>query len=429
MWERVAWIAATATLVWGQTLELSPSDGEPLFATAGERLRLTVRVRGQELLGAGCRLYYDPPAVVWFAGWSSADFTATQTVVVSGRDTLGQWVDVAVFAAAARRDSLSLVRLEFVVSPEAPHGGIVQFRAVRGWALRGDSLVQLGAATLALPVHGYVEVWPGDANNDGTVDVQDVATIGFYAYRGAAGYRRTPASVEWVPQRARAWAEPAATYADCDGNGVVSVRDIAVVLQNYGASRSGALVLGQEHVEAQPGCERCMWQGYVPPEAAVVVGVCVPCTGSWVTGVEYPATVGMPLHVTDSLCAFGFAVSGAGILRLCGEGELCEVQVEYRTHSGEWHPVEPSAISAVPAEELAPLRLGISGRQLWLEGDRQAPGWLRLYSLLGQELVRIPVPPGSGRWWTPLPQWAAGPYVAAYQTAQGVRNLKVVVPE
>ncbi|GBD07057.1 hypothetical protein HRbin21_00871 [bacterium HR21] len=428
MWRQGIWVVVASILAWGQSLELLRDDGGPLFLTAGERVRLTIRVAGHLLLGGGCRLAYSPPAVLSFAGWEPADFSRGQTLVIAGVDTASAegWVDVSALSLGVGRDTLRLATLEFVVSAEAAHGSIVQFRTAQGWVLGIDSLSVLSPVTLTLPVHGYVEVWPGDANDDGVVDTRDVAVVGLYAYRATSGYRRVPASVEWLPQRVRAWAEPPATYADCDGNGIVTVRDLAVVLQNYGMSRTGTLVHAGEPAGQEP-TGPCLFRGYIPPEAAVVVGIYVPCAGSSLTGVRFSGAVPV-IFVGDSLCAFACTSTGGGVVEVFGDGQVCYAEVEYRTRSGEWRRLELSGLG-VSEPEAAALRMGVQDGQVWVEGWRRSPGWLCVYTLLGQELVRFPVPPGSGHWSAALPSGSTAPWVLLYRTAFGVWRSLVVVPE
>lgn len=69
-------------------------------------------------------------------------------------------------------------------------------------------------------------VWPGDANEDGRVDLADLLTIGRTI--GALGPARTAAGAGWFGQTAGDWGSiPAA--ADANGDGIVSAADTAVI--------------------------------------------------------------------------------------------------------------------------------------------------------------------------------------------------------
>ena len=86
-------------------------------------------------------------------------------------------------------------------------------------------------------------VWPGDANFDGKVSVEDILPIGIYY--GATGTPRTNASANWVAQTATDWNSAGLPYmylddiinfkyADCNGDGQVNAADIAVIMNNFG---------------------------------------------------------------------------------------------------------------------------------------------------------------------------------------------------
>jgi len=80
-------------------------------------------------------------------------------------------------------------------------------------------------------------VWPGDANDDGVADKNDVLAIGV-AY-GDSGVKRTNASQSWTGQPCDDWTtsfKSGANYknADCNGDGMVDSMDMAAVTKNYG---------------------------------------------------------------------------------------------------------------------------------------------------------------------------------------------------
>jgi PKD repeat protein len=76
-------------------------------------------------------------------------------------------------------------------------------------------------------------VYPCDANNDGIVNEMDILPIG--VYWGMTGPPRSDApSFVWTRQAAQSWDDPNATYADCDGNGVVEMADFIAIGSNWG---------------------------------------------------------------------------------------------------------------------------------------------------------------------------------------------------
>ena len=79
-------------------------------------------------------------------------------------------------------------------------------------------------------------VWPGDANDDGKVDMNDLLSVGVaYSYTGS---KRSNASDNWYAQSCNDWSKSFTTgvnykNADCDGNGVVDSSDLSVIALNY----------------------------------------------------------------------------------------------------------------------------------------------------------------------------------------------------
>jgi len=74
-------------------------------------------------------------------------------------------------------------------------------------------------------------VWPGDTNNDGVVDEQDVIAIGFRW--GARGPARGAPGCTWESQLVDCWNPPAATFADAFGDGEVSEEDLLCIGLNW----------------------------------------------------------------------------------------------------------------------------------------------------------------------------------------------------
>ncbi|MCS7170379.1 MAG: hypothetical protein NZ949_07120, partial [Candidatus Kapabacteria bacterium] len=339
--------------------------------------------------------------------------------------------DIAALSIRQAYLNPAIVVLEFVLSHDALHGGSIQFRGTEGWALisGGDSLRALPESRLTLSVHGYVTVWPGDANNDGNVDGRDVAVVGLYAHRKAIGYRRTPASTEWRPQKALAWVDPEATHADCDGNGVVSVRDVAVVLQNYGYNRDGfTRTAGLPPVELRSG-DPLLW-GRLPPDAEIVVGMITGCPGVRITGLRLAEPL-EPLGIVvaeESLFVFVIVPQGSETLTILGQGPVCGALVEYRGGSGGWHQLEWQGLPVTEAPWGTDFQFRLRGEKMCLEGYRDLPGRVVVYSLLGQELAHFLVPPGEESWCTGLPLQGPAVCIATYWTPRGRSSSLLFVP-
>lgn len=83
------------------------------------------------------------------------------------------------------------------------------------------------------------DVWPGDANADGTANLYDLLAIGL-AYN-ETGPVRANASLNWVAQPASDWSNYFVSgvnhkHADTDGNGSVNADDTTAIMLNYGLS-------------------------------------------------------------------------------------------------------------------------------------------------------------------------------------------------
>jgi len=76
-----------------------------------------------------------------------------------------------------------------------------------------------------------ISVRPGDANNDGTVNIRDIVPLG--RYWGKTGEARQEAEIAWDIYPAVPWENEAATYADTDGDGMVNAQDVIPIGENW----------------------------------------------------------------------------------------------------------------------------------------------------------------------------------------------------
>ncbi|MEL6864079.1 MAG: T9SS type A sorting domain-containing protein, partial [Bacteroidota bacterium] len=81
-------------------------------------------------------------------------------------------------------------------------------------------------------------VWSGDANNDGTVDIQDLLPIGYCV--GEVGRDRPNGSTEWFGQYSSNWngrisqTQVNLKYVDTNGDGFITAADTTALSQHYG---------------------------------------------------------------------------------------------------------------------------------------------------------------------------------------------------
>ncbi|MFC2085364.1 T9SS type A sorting domain-containing protein [Bacteroidota bacterium] len=80
-----------------------------------------------------------------------------------------------------------------------------------------------------------LEVWPGDANNDGIVNVSDILPLGLY-YNNDTGPGRPGGGCLWESQccpLSPPWSPANTVYADCNGDGIVNAADVLCIGLNY----------------------------------------------------------------------------------------------------------------------------------------------------------------------------------------------------
>jgi len=89
-------------------------------------------------------------------------------------------------------------------------------------------------------------VWPGDANNDGAVDMSDILAIGIG--NGTTGQPRNTISTQWTGQPSTQWTDTLLSgtnyqFIDCNGDGTINATDTAAVLQNFGSIHHRPIVI------------------------------------------------------------------------------------------------------------------------------------------------------------------------------------------
>ena len=123
--------------------------------------------------------------------------------------------------------SHGFVKFKILPLSTAPVGTIIRNKG----AIYFDFNAPVFTNTVADTIAGYT-VYPGDANNDGVVDVRDILPLGHYF--GATGPVRTGGSLTWGPQSlASPWTPVDAGYADCNGDGTVNANDVSGIIQNW----------------------------------------------------------------------------------------------------------------------------------------------------------------------------------------------------
>ncbi|MCX7909436.1 MAG: dockerin type I domain-containing protein [Ignavibacteria bacterium] len=144
-----------------------------------------------------------------------------------------------------------VIEFEFTVSPDAPSNSIVEFYFEDAEAVVTENnigkIIKLKSKPTLYNVHGYVNVWPGDANNDGVVNINDVSTVALFLGYGPnkpnfRSFQRIHSSTNWFPQSCLAWDSLASTFADCNGDGEVTINDMLIIPLNFGKTHQARTI-------------------------------------------------------------------------------------------------------------------------------------------------------------------------------------------
>lgn len=200
--------------------------------------------------GVTFELSHNLPEYLKLSDWSYGDFGEKgSAVVIHNIDTLTKQGRLYVGVLSGEPvgftglNNPKLIHLEFAVSQSAPHGSELVFDVINSKAVTYDGLAgkinDIYVPSFKFKVHGFTDVWPGDADNNGVVDTRDIATVGLYLGYGLSkdnfrSFKRENPSTYWTRQRALCWDSLEVTYADCDGNGDVNITDMLIVPLNFG---------------------------------------------------------------------------------------------------------------------------------------------------------------------------------------------------
>ncbi|NIA31369.1 MAG: VWA domain-containing protein [Actinobacteria bacterium] len=135
------------------------------------------------------------------------------------------------------KGAVSIVRVKFVTRSDTPDGTQINFTLSEITANDPNATsITLSPDDLNITITGGLEVWPGDTNNNGSVNQADVLPIGLYW--NSTGPSRTNPTIQWNGQSCNPWAPQAATYADASGDGRVNQADVLPIGLNWGKTHS-----------------------------------------------------------------------------------------------------------------------------------------------------------------------------------------------
>ncbi len=116
----------------------------------------------------------------------------------------------------------------------------------------GTILFSASSLTITINSTDFINVWPGDCNNDNTVTSADVIPIGLYYGQTRPGSNNPGSS--WQAYLREPWASdsgiPRRIYADSNGDGTINSADIIPIGLNYGKVHTSIQVIDNEEVIA-----------------------------------------------------------------------------------------------------------------------------------------------------------------------------------
>jgi hypothetical protein len=111
-----------------------------------------------------------------------------------------------------------------------------------------------------------VQVRPGDANDDGRVNQNDILPVGLYF--GKTGPKRDSAGTGFAAQAVPVWATEAAAYADANGDGVVNQNDLLSIGSYFGSSTEQKSAARRRAAAAGPAPDEAASSISLPPMPA-----------------------------------------------------------------------------------------------------------------------------------------------------------------
>lgn len=241
-------LVAGVSVLDAQIIQMNRVDALPEkshFITATLPFSVEISLSGiSNVTAVSFELRYNNAGSIQLAGYSGGSFGSSGLLVVdkSNRVSGAGSINVGVLsgqpAGGGGVNDPIVVRLDFITTPDALHNTNTVFSFINAEAVANGSIVKLAGIPVVYNVHGYIDVWPGDADNNGIVDTRDISMIGLFFDDGGPsgrirGFSRKPASTAWGPQTALSWDSVRVTYADTDGSGKVDINDLLVVYANF----------------------------------------------------------------------------------------------------------------------------------------------------------------------------------------------------
>jgi hypothetical protein len=193
-------------------------------------------------------LTYTNTAIIDYTSYEVGDFLTGAQATVVADDANGK-VSASVYRTSGGNSGSGLIlRLKFKILSPAIDGQQISFgfNTVQANGADGSSIA-VSPTPATTQVSTSFNVWPGDADNNGAVNIFDINAIVALNW-GKSGPARVDQGMAWKASRATPWSPTSATYADCNGDGAVNIFDINAIVVNFGQSHT----LGKQVPEPQP---------------------------------------------------------------------------------------------------------------------------------------------------------------------------------
>jgi hypothetical protein len=247
-------LAVSAVSVFSQSLIIKRTDVDSSrfgFITATFTFGMDIYLQDlPKSNSVAFRLKYNKSNYVKFSQWLEGDYGLPQVVAFEDTAGNGSLIVAVSNGLTAMNDSIKspkVIHLEFVVLQTAQNSDVVNFSFDRPIATTitdgSREIINLKADSVNFNIHGFVYVWPGDADNNGLVEHPDFAQVALYVGFGSAtknmkSFKRKSGSAIWGPHRVLTWDSASVTYADCDGNGDITISDMLIVTYNINKDTS-----------------------------------------------------------------------------------------------------------------------------------------------------------------------------------------------
>jgi hypothetical protein len=196
--------------------------------------------------GVAFQLNFNQSEVIKFSQWLPGDFGKPQVIPMLNPDGTSNLIIAVGLGNNTISDSIAepkVLHLEFVVLQNASNGSTLNFNFIQPVAttIVDDvrEIISINADPIAYSIHGFINVWPGDTDNNGIVNHLDYANVTKFIGLGSAtknmkSFKRRSGSAIWAAHRVLTWDNAEVTYADCDGNGDITITDMLIVSYNMG---------------------------------------------------------------------------------------------------------------------------------------------------------------------------------------------------